>query len=241
MKKITILLTALAFSINACLPAAFQNPAATNPPAADLNATAAVLSQQTLDAIPSQTLPPSTTPQVLTPTVTATPSATATAATVTDTQNPILLTLTATLGTGTVIANNTSIPGTAISPTVTATATSTATAGGVTSNLVGLTPTITQTAHPLHSGTMPPSLPFGFIEITNKSKADVYISMRCVTLAGDITIIEYPVDHFVNAKGPAGKYTYVAWVGGRKILGSFSLRAKQDLTITVFKNYLAIK
>jgi len=230
MKKILFPMIALAFALNGCLPAALQPAQATNPPALDLNATAAILSQQTLNALPSQTLEPSSTPQVLTPTQTPTQ------ATATETINPILLTLTATLGTGTV-TSNTSPPAAASttgSQSVTITGTSSST-----SNIVGTTPT--ETAHPLHSGTMPPNLPYGFIEIKNKSKADVYISMRCVTKEGNVTIIEYPVGNFVNAKGPAGKYTYVVWVGGRQILGSFSLGKNQDLVITIFKDRVAVK
>ncbi|MCE9647687.1 MAG: hypothetical protein K8S20_16965 [Chloroflexi bacterium] len=227
MRKLHFLLFVLAFGLNACLPAAFQQPEATPPPAPDLNATAAILSQQTLEALPTRTEEPSAT------SVPVTPSETATQATATETQNPILLTLTATLGTGTVSA----LPGAADlsgsgTPTFTATPSPTAAS-------IGLTPT--ETAHPIHSGTMPPSIPFGFIELRNKSKSDVYISMRCVTKEGYVTIIEYPVDSFVNAKAPAGKYTYVAWVGGRKFLGSFSLSRNQDLTITVFKKMITIK
>lgn len=236
MKKIMFLLIAFSFSLSACLPAILQQPQATNPPTQDLNATAAILSRQTLAALSTDTTVPSITPQVMTPTTTPT------LATPTETQNPILLTLTATLGTGTVIANNdlSAVAGASASPTVTLTGTPPHTATpSATSN--SLNPTTTGTAHLQYSGTMPPNLPYGHVELRNKSKADVYISMRCVTKEGYVTIIEYPVDTFVRAKAPAGKYTYVVWVGGRKILGSFSLKSNQELTISIFKDRVAIK
>lgn len=236
MKKIVFLMIAFALSISACLPAALQQPEATNPNQPDLNATAAILSQQTLKALSTETIEPSHTPQVTTPTDTPTQ------ATATETQNPILLTLTATLGTGTVRASNESsaLTGTRGSPTVTITGTLPLTrTPSATPYSFGLTPT--ETPHPQHSGTMPPNLPFGQIELINKSKTDVYISMRCVTKDGYITIIEYPVGSSVDAKAPAGRYTYVVWVGGRKIIGSFSLSRYQDLSIIIYKDRVTIK
>ncbi len=236
MKKISFLLITLVFTLSACLlPGLPQQASATNTPAPDLNATAAVFSQQTLDALPSDTAVPSNTPEIMTPTETPTQ------ATATETQNSVLLTLTATLGTGTVAAGSevsplTGTPGlqSVIIGTLplTTTPSATATSNGLTS---------TETAHPLYFGTQPPYLPFGHIELTNKSKTDVYISMRCITRDGFITIIEYPVENFVAAKGPAGKYTYVVWVGGRKIEGSFSLARDQDLSIVIFKDRVTIK
>jgi hypothetical protein len=197
-----------------------------------------VLSQQTLDALPTDTNIPTNTPEVLTPTETPTQ------ATSTETQNSVLLTLTATLGTGTVSANSdpSLIAASTGSPTVTVTGTVPSTLTFTPSAVAivnGLTPT--ETPHPLFAGTQPPYLPFGHIELTNKSKTDVYISMRCVTKEGYVTIIEYPVESFVAAKGPAGRYTYVVWVGGRKIDGSFSLARNQDLSIVIFKDRVTIK
>ncbi|NOH03525.1 MAG: hypothetical protein HND47_16965 [Chloroflexi bacterium] len=108
MKKllITVLLSGLVLS--ACLPATQGAGNPTPLSEADLQGTAAVLSQQTLQAPPSPTVAPSETPVVLTPTTTADP------ATPTKTPNPLLLTLTATLGTGTVAPE--SLTGTAGAP-----------------------------------------------------------------------------------------------------------------------------
>ncbi len=230
MKKIIALTFMLGISLSACLPAVFQ-PQADNPTPiseADLQGTAAVLSQLTLQSIlPTDTTVPSDTPVVTTATNTPTQ------ATPTETPNPILLTLTATLGTGTVTAG-TVVAG---SPTVTITGTQPTTAPSNTPN--PLTPTTAP--HPQFSGTLPPALPFGFIYLENKAKVDVYISLRCVTRDGYVTILEYPVEKNVKAKAPAGKYTYVAWVGGRQFTGSFSLSKGQDLLINIFKDRIAIK
>jgi hypothetical protein len=105
--------------------------------------------------------------------------------------------------------------------------------------LYPLTPS--NTPRPLFYGTLPPSLPYGSITLINKAKADAYISLRCVTRDGNVTILEYPVKKSVTAKAPAGSYTYVAWVGGRQFLGSFSLAKDGELTITLFKDSIAIK
>src|SRR5688572_21712071 len=93
MKKMFFLITSLGLLMSACLPASLQPDAASPAPIseADLQATAAVLSQQTLQALPTFTVPPSNTPVVTTPT--------ATQATPTETQDPAALTLTATLNT----------------------------------------------------------------------------------------------------------------------------------------------
>jgi len=233
MKKLFFLAIALSLIISACISA---NVPPTAPlPTENLAATAAVFVQQTLQGLPTPTLVPSITPVITTPTEIPTQP------TSTETQNPILLTLTATLGTGTAaVGSETSLLETAGAPTastndallITATAT-------VTPNpAFSVTPA--GTAHPQYSGTMPPHLPSGEITLINKSKADVYISLRCVTKDNLVTITEYPVKKIVTAKVPAGQYTYVVWVGGRKIVGSFSLAKSEFLTINIFKDRVGI-
>lgn len=226
MKKLFFLVTALCLTLSACLPAPLQ-PQATSP-APNLEATAAIYSQQTLQALPTQTQVPSMTPVVMAPTDTPTQ------ATPTGTDNPILLTLTATLGTGTVTAEE------ALgAPTVTITGALTTTPSITPNPAFSSTPA--GTAHPQHYGTMPPNLPYGEITLINKSKADVYISLQCTTKDGYFTVIEYPVKSIVTTRAPAGKYVYVVWVGGRQIVGNFSLDKSQDLTINIYKDRVGIK
>lgn len=231
MKKKLVLLLVLSFLFSACLPAFTTETANVPTPIseADLQLTAAVFSQQTLNAIPSDTSVPTETPVIVTATNTENP------ATATETQNPVLLTLTATLGTGTVIAENTT--GT-LNPSIVGTLPFT---GTPSATLNPLTRTATIEPEPLFHGTLPPSLPFGFISIINKSKVDAYISLRGVTKDGYVTYIEYPVEGTINTKAIAGKYTYVAWVGGREFTGSFSLSKDNDLVITLFKDRITIK
>jgi hypothetical protein len=74
------------------------------------------------------------------------------------------------------------------------------------------------------------------------SKAEAYISLQCTTNDGYVTIIEYPVGgSTVNTSAPAGRYVYVAWVGGQKFTGNFKLGKLQDLTIIMYKDRVAIK
>lgn len=230
MKKAFVLVIALCLSLSACMPALFQTQSTNPTPVSEveLQATAAILSQQTLQALPTATSAPSNTPVVTTPTKTPTQP------TPTETQNPILLTLTATLGTGTAVPD-TETAG-ALSVTSTGTLLSTV-VPSVTAN--PLTPTILP--QPQFYGTLPPDVPSGSIYLTNKAEADVYISLRCVTSKGNVTILEYPVKKYIDIDAPVGKYTYVAWVGGREFTGAFSLSNDKAIKIEFFKTRVSIK
>lgn len=223
MKKIFIVMVVLLLLLSGCLPAVLQ-PKTTNPTPiseADLQGTAAVISQKTVHSLPTQPVVPSETPVVMTATQTLTQ------ATPTETPNPILLTLTATLGTGTVTAKI-ETPGIGTLPFTT-----------TPNPAFSATPTIE--AQPLSNGTLPPALPYGYITMFNKADVDVYIALRCVTGSGAVTYLEYPVKTRVDAEAPSGKYTYVAWVGGRQFDGAFSLANDQELVINIFKNRINIK
>jgi hypothetical protein len=224
MKKTLFPALGLTLLLSACIPA-FLQPTASPAPQVDLNATADVLVQASLEALQTPTSAPSNTPVVITPTSTNT----VVPVTPSETQNPALLTLTATLGTGTVTTNTTITPtGTLPSPTPTATP-----------NLaVSITPSTT--LHPRYYGTLPPALPSGRITLINKSKAEAYISLQCTTKDGYTTIIEYPVEGWLEVKAPAGKYIYVAWVGGRKMSGDFRLDTAEELTIRLYKDKITV-
>jgi hypothetical protein len=101
-----------------------------------------------------------------------------------------------------------------------------------------LTPT---TPHPQFYGTLPPYTSHGFIILTNKAEVDIYISLRCETKSGNVTILEYPVKKSIDVEAPSGNYTYVAWVGGRQFTGSFVLANDDLVRIDFFKNRIAIK
>jgi hypothetical protein len=229
MKKMFFLLAMLGFTLSACMPAALQKPQAVNPAPisdTDIQATVAIAVQQTLQSLPTPTLAPSETPVVTTATNTQTPTSTQPTPTLTVTQNPALLTLTATLGTGTV----TLIAGTVGTLPFTATP----------NPAFSITPTATN--HFQYYGTMPPNLPSGTVWLRNMAKAEAYISLQCTTQDGYVTIIEYPVGgSTVRAAAPAGRYTYVASVGGKKFTGNFKLGKLQELTITMYKDRITVK
>lgn len=229
MKKTIISSLVLFLMVSACLPAIPQPQVPPTPMSeAELQATAAVLSQQTLQALPTNTALPSAPPVISSPSETvAQPAAT-------ETTNPVILTLTATLLAGTPAGDGqAATTGTAETPP--------ALIGG-TPAATTLPPTATLgTAQPLFYGTLPPDLPYGTINFFNKSHVDVYISLRCVTKEGYITIIEYPVKKNFNAGAPAGRYTYVAWVGGRQFDGSFVMDKDGFITITFFKDRINVK
>jgi hypothetical protein len=235
MKKIFFLMIALGLLMSACgtsakpsVPAgagsaAAPAGAAVNPSpvaAVDLEATAAFMVQQTLQAMPTPTLMPSATPVIFTETPAATSTLAATPTlptTAIATQNPILLTLTATLGTGTPAATE-ALP---------------------TATLDLSTPT--ETAYPRTYGTMPPKVPSGQIYLTNKAKSDATISLQCTRLDGGTTIIEYPVAGTIKVHAPAGGYHYVVWVGGKKYVGNFRLRAGEEAAVIIYKDHVETK
>jgi hypothetical protein len=229
MKKVFFLLAAFCLILSACAPVATQSQATSPAPIseADIQATVAVQVEQTLQSLPTPTLAPSLTPVVIT--ATSAPTQTQLIPTSTVTQNPLLLTLTATLGTGTV----TLTAGTAGTLPFTSTPNPVSSVTAVTA---------TGTLHPQHYGTMPPNLPSGKIMLSNMSKAEAYISLQCTTNDGYVTIIEYPVGgSTVNTSAPAGRYVYVAWVGGKKFTGNFKLDKFQELIIRMYKDRVEIK
>lgn len=215
MKRTTVLVLATAFILSACIPSlpALQQP--TQAPVVDVQATDAALAatqaEETLNALPTPTLEPATN----------TPEPTAT-----DTEAPT--------------ATESSTPDPNITATETA-PTATATVTGTPPTAIPFVATATETLHPRFFGTLPPALPYGKVRLINRAKAEVYVSLHCTTVDGHTTIIEYPVAGRMNVSAPAGKYTYVAWVGGREFQGSFSLGKGDEIEITFNKDKITIK
>jgi hypothetical protein len=220
MKKITLGMIAV-FVLSAC--GFIPTPAPNTVPTVDLAGTAAAVGQtsvaQTLTALPTITVAPVT--DTATPPI-ALPSETAT----TDPSTPTLVpSLTTTPATATLVPAN---------PTFTSTATIASAPGAATLTSI---PTLTIRTY----GTLPPAVPFSFVTLVNKSKTEAYISLQVTTVQGGPTIIEYPVEGTVKIQAPTGFYLYVAWVGGRKMVGEFRLRGNDELTITLFKDRVEIK
>ncbi len=220
MKKIVILTLAIGLLASSCLPA----PATDVPTSAvDLNATAAVFAQQTLEAMPSFTALPTNTPVVVVESPTTAPTNTPT----TQAETSTLTTGTVTTPTGTLAT---------VGPTLAVTATG---------NTATITPSVggtaTQTLHPRFYGTLPPNLPYNGVELLNRSKVEAYISLQGTTIDGYTTILEYPVGGLFSIQAPVGKYKYVAWVGGNKIIGSFVLSRTNDVRLTIYKDRIEVR
>jgi hypothetical protein len=218
MKRTAVLILATVFILSACIPAPFLGqPTVT--PAVDAQATeaamAATFAAETLNALPTPTLMPATEPLEPTATDTELPSVTATA---TETVSP--------------------------DPNATSTETmipQTATITGTLPTATQVVTTATETLYPRFFGTLPPALPFGQVKLSNRAKVDVYVSLQCTTIDGYKTIIEYPVFGSFSVSAPAGRYNYVAWVGGRQFQGSFRLSKDENLSITFNKDKVTIK
>jgi hypothetical protein len=217
MKRTAVLVLAIVFLLSACIPSSFFEQPTVAPPVdsgATEEAMAATLVAGTLNALPTPTLVPAT--GTLEPTAT-------------DTEPPP--------ATPTATETLTSEPNTTAETMVSETTTITGTLPTTTQAVA----TTTETLHPRFYGTLPPAIPFGKVRLVNKAKADVYVSLQCMTIDGSKTIIEYPVFGSFRVSAPAGRYNYVAWVGGRQFLGSFRLSKGEDLTITFNKDKVTIK
>jgi hypothetical protein len=90
-------------------------------------------------------------------------------------------------------------------------------------------------------GTLPPAVPFSQITLINKANAEAYISLQVTMPDGQYSVIEYPVKGRIRIQAPVGSYLYVAWVGGRKMVGEFRLHNDDDLSITLYKDRVTIK
>jgi hypothetical protein len=100
--------------------------------------------------------------------------------------------------------------------------------------------TLTPTAGVLLYGTLPPAVPSAKITIINRSRVQAYISLQNYPPGREAAFLEYPVINRVKVDAPLGYYVYVVWVGGRKVVGEFSLHKDDDLTITIYKDKVEI-
>ncbi len=222
MKKVIPALVVL-LVVGACLP--------TVPTPISPTATAVIGSSNTPTLAPSNTAPPSETPVVFNPSVTAVSASSTPESTATSSPLP---NLTSTL------ATSTDAPATLAQSTATG-AQSTATVAQLTSTPTLGGPSLTPTLGILKYGTLPPEVPFNRITLVNRSKRQAYISLQVTMPDGRYSIIEYPVYGQVKIKAPLGYYVYVAWVGGNKMTGTFRLTSTDGLAIYLFKDKVVIK
>lgn len=182
------------------------------PPAGDLQATAAALAGT-----------------LAVQTVQALPTPTLAPATETPTETPVLL----------------PSPTQTATPDTTGTPTLTVTPGGPTATFT-LTPTSTATPTATSGGLafvpvdeLPPGTKFSRVRIDNRSGGEVNVSLQCTTHNGYFTIIEFHFRHSLSADVPQGRCVYVVWVGGNKMVGSFTLGANRVI-LTINKDSVAV-
>lgn len=101
--------------------------------------------------------------------------------------------------------------------------------------------TTTHTPAVLTYGTLPPAVPFAYVTLVNRAKTQAYISLQVVTTEGGPTIMEYPVGGRIKVQAPVGQYLYVAWVGGRKMVGEFRLHREDDLEIFLYRDRVEVR
>jgi hypothetical protein len=213
-KKVVVLGSVLALLLGACLP--FSLTPGTGPTVDTLGTVDAVNSAvaQTLAAQPTLTSAPLTD----TPTPVLASPEPATTETPTETLSPV--------------PNLTTTPVTATLGTLDQAFTATLASGQAT-----LIPTLTIRKY----GTLPPEVPSSRVRLINKAKTEAYISLQVTMLDGRYSIIEYPVERSVTIQAPIGFYIYVAWVGGRKMVGDFRLYRDQSLVITLFRDKVVVE
>lgn len=153
------------------------------------------------------------------------------------------------LPTATFVLVETSSPTPELNPTITplptedltttpATATEAAAASTATPVSFPSSATPSPTLGVLTYGTLPPAVPFNTVALSNKSKAEAYISLQ--QQDGKHAIIEYPVRGKIFVDIPLGSYIYVAWVGGKKMSGSFRIGVNDTITIFLYKDRIVV-
>lgn len=222
MKKTIILASTVALALGACVLPAIPVPNASSTPNIGPTADVAGTANSILETAVAQTLtaqatvpPPSNTPSN-TPVISVDASSTETpAATLTSTADLTTTPVTATFGPADATATATLAvvnPGTPI-------------------------PTLTIRLW----GTLPPAVPSSDIRLINRSRTQAYISLQVTSPDGRYAVLEYPVTGTIDIKAPLGSYLYVAWVGGRKMVGNFRLHGNEALSITLFRDRVEIK
>lgn len=140
-------------------------------------------------------------------------------------------------------------PDVSLNPTVTSVPTDNLTTTPATAIVGAATDTATAVSFPssvtptptngiLTYGTLPPAVPSNFITLWNRSQSEAYISLQ--QQDGKEAILEYPVKGRISVDVPLGSYIYVAWVGGKKMTGSFRVGSSDTITIILYKDRIVV-
>lgn len=109
------------------------------------------------------------------------------------------------------------------------------------SSWFNIVPTSTEPLVERSYGTAPSGTPNGKIRLINNANAEVYVSLQGTTKDGVNVINEYPVSEAMNVNVPIGWYTYVAWVGGEKFVGNFTLRKDSNYSLKFYINRVVVE
>jgi hypothetical protein len=211
MKKFIFPILALVLIASGCLPN--LSPVTDSPPAVDIQATLNAIVQTGA----AETL-------AALPTLTPVPAM--------DTATPAVEPVSTDTALPAIVENLTTTPATATFGPEVATFTSTPVLG---------MPTFTLTLGVRLYGTLPPAVPYNQVTLVNKAEAEAYISLQLSVVDGKVAILEYPVQTVVVIDAPVGEYIYVAWVGGRKMVGTFTLGHDRDITINLYKTEVIVE
>jgi hypothetical protein len=128
-------------------------------------------------------------------------------------------------------------------PTLTATGagavTTTATATAVSPSPTQLTASATA-GESISLDKLPRDTVYKHVGVENRSRSQMDISLHCTTIHGLQTVLEYSNVKRLSLQAPEGDYVYVVYVGGRQIVGSFSLLHVPSVTITVYSDRVTI-
>ena len=102
-------------------------------------------------------------------------------------------------------------------------------------------PTSTEPLVERSYGSAPLGTPTGKVKLINNANAEAYISLQGTTKDGVKVINEYPVSDPLSVKVPIGWYHYVAWVGGEKFTGNFTLRKDSNYSIKLYINRVVVE
>ena len=94
---------------------------------------------------------------------------------------------------------------------------------------------------PISIDKLPRDTVYKRVRIDNVAHAQMDISLHCTTRQGLHTILEYDNVKHLTIEAPDGDYVYVVYVGGRKIVGGFSLLHATSAYITVYKDHVTVR
>ena len=106
---------------------------------------------------------------------------------------------------------------------------------------VSVKPKPKKEAVPLTYGVVPTNTLMVKVKLSNRAQAEVYVSFQGTTRDGFHIIKEYPVSGSTSVKMPAGRYTYVAWIGGKQFTGEFKLGGGAGASVTFYKDRVVLK